>query len=217
MTGSYGSDRPDHDRDDSEYFENLYRSGQDPWAVQTSHYEQRKLDILIACLPEPRFGAVFEPACGIGVLTARLASRCDRLLATDMSACAVSQAQARVREQPHVCVTVSEQFFLALNGRLWPAATDMPDPVWDLVVLSEFVYYLSPEKLNDLESALGKTLKNNGWLLACHATGEFSDRRWPTSVLHARLGAVPGLISHAKYQDQNFMLELWKKSIENHG
>ena len=45
------------------------------------------------CSRRERYASAFEPGCSIGVLTAQLAPRCDRLLACDVAAAAVESAR----------------------------------------------------------------------------------------------------------------------------
>lgn len=78
-------------------FETLYRANHDPWRVGTSSYEQRKLDIVLACLSRPRYSLAWDPACGTGHLAARLAERCDRVLASDASEAAVALTTTKCR------------------------------------------------------------------------------------------------------------------------
>jgi SAM-dependent methyltransferase len=112
-------------------FEELYRTDADPWKVDTSHYERRKLDIVVASLSRPRYRSAWDPACGTGHLAARLAERCADVLATDAAATAVELTRARCAGLSNVRVTA---------GRL--PAPPPPGPAPDLVVLSEFFYYL---------------------------------------------------------------------------
>jgi trans-aconitate methyltransferase len=83
-----------------EYFEQLYRDDDDPWRFRTRWYEARKRQLTLAALPDEHYATVFEPGCSIGLLTADLASRCDHLLAMDISAEALHQA--RVGLPPNV-------------------------------------------------------------------------------------------------------------------
>ncbi len=57
-------------------FADLYGGGGDPWQTRTSWYERRKRDVVLACLPQPRYRHAAEPGCGLGLLTAGLAARC---------------------------------------------------------------------------------------------------------------------------------------------
>ena len=68
----------------TEYFEEMYRSCEDPWGFRTRWYEQRKFAITMALLPLPRFRHAFEPGCSVGVLTEQLAGRCDTVTATEL-------------------------------------------------------------------------------------------------------------------------------------
>ena len=77
-------------------FERMYREDEDPWGFGTSAYEAAKYDRTIAALGDRRFHRALELGCSIGVLTARLAERCDELIALDTSATAVERARERV-------------------------------------------------------------------------------------------------------------------------
>ena len=64
-------------------FETLYRANHEPWRVGSSLYEQRKLEIVLACMSRPCYRLAWDPARGTGHLAVRLAERCDRVLASD--------------------------------------------------------------------------------------------------------------------------------------
>ena len=76
------------------YFEELYARDPDPWDFATSEYEAAKYDATIAALA-PRYASALEVGCSIGVLTARLAERCERLLAIDVAEGALAHARER--------------------------------------------------------------------------------------------------------------------------
>ncbi|HEX4726213.1 MAG TPA: PIG-L family deacetylase, partial [Jatrophihabitans sp.] len=122
-------DRGQHPAGQLGYFDALYASRTDPWELAERHYEQRKRDIVLACLPQRRFERGFEPGCATGELSIRLAERCDGLVCSDISPAAVVHAAARLHEQPHVQLDV---------GRI---PTDWPTGSFDLIVLSEVGYY----------------------------------------------------------------------------
>ena len=84
------------------YFEEMYRDSDDPWEFGTSPYEQRKYAVTVASLPRARYRSAYEPGCSIGVLTELLATRCDRLLSSDIIPSALQQAEARLRRKSHV-------------------------------------------------------------------------------------------------------------------
>src|SRR3954468_16640037 len=84
------------------YFERLYSSAPDPWRFATSDYEREKYAATLDALPPGQFTRAFEVGCSIGVLTRQLASRCDEVLAVDVSATALHQAEERCEDQPWV-------------------------------------------------------------------------------------------------------------------
>ena len=50
--------------DKTAYFDAMYGHSDDPYALRTRWYEQRKRAVLMSALPHPRYGRAFEPGCG---------------------------------------------------------------------------------------------------------------------------------------------------------
>ncbi len=145
---------------DPDYFEALYRDKGDPWAFETSAYEAAKYRETLAALPAPRFASVLEVGCANGVLTAQLGPRCDALLAVDVSKTALEAARARCADQPHI----------RIEQRRLPA--DAPQETFDLVLLSEVVYYWDSEDIVRLGDWLRGAVRSGGHVLLVHWIGE---------------------------------------------
>ena len=141
-------------------FERIYARGEDPWDFAGSAYEIAKYDQTLAALPRPRFACGLEVGCSIGVQTRRLAQRCDRLLALDVAPSAVARARSRCADLPHV--TVRE----AQAPRDWPPGT------YDLIVLSEVLYFLDRNDLAGLARLVLGSLRPEGVVLLVNWTGE---------------------------------------------
>ncbi len=137
------------------YFEALYEQSVDPWQLAERDYELRKFEVTAACLPLRRYARAFEPGCSIGVLTGLLASRCDQILAIDQVPQAVQTAQVRNADSS---VTI----------RSGTVPADWPTQTFDLIVISELLYYLNAadrERINDLSL---RTLAADGHLVLVH-------------------------------------------------
>jgi len=139
-------------------FEALYQADADPWQVQSSFYEARKLDLVLACLSRPTYAAAWDPSCGVGELAARLASRADRVLASDASAQAVQLTRRRCRSAANVTA-----LHLALPD---PPPADVGP--FDLIVLSEFVYYLTDAQRAMALSAVREMMAERAEVVAVH-------------------------------------------------
>ena len=169
-----------------------------------SWYEQRKRAILMGILPRPKFKAAYEPGCGNGELTLILASRCERLLASDFCAQAVDTARERTAHLPQVSVRrecLPEQ---------WPSLSPTSCE-FDLVVLSELCYYFDAMQLIEVSALAVASLAPGGHLLACHWKSEFDDRLQPTRSMHRLLDRNGRLRHRACYEDDDFLLDLWEK------
>jgi len=120
---------------DAAYFDRVYAGSNDPWHFATSPYENGKYDATLAVLGERRFASAFEIGCSIGVLTARLAERCDALLSVDINPKALDAARER-------CAGMGNVSFARMT-----VPRDFPDARFDLILLSEVAYYWSDEDL----------------------------------------------------------------------
>lgn len=107
-------------------------------------------------MPKERYRRVFEPGCSIGVLSESLAQRCDALVATDCAPTAVEQARVRLGGHSHVEV-----------GRM-QVPHEWPDGPFDLVVLSELLYYLDGHRREALIARTMGSLSDDGHIVTVH-------------------------------------------------
>jgi SAM-dependent methyltransferase len=122
-------------------FEQMYADDPDPWRVATSWYEQRKLGIVLAALRRPAYRWAWDAGCGTGELAVRLAPRCDAVLATDLSARAVELTRRRADEEGMRNISVQVNALPLRPSGLSEAAVQP-----DLIILSEFLYYLDADQ-----------------------------------------------------------------------
>jgi cyclopropane fatty-acyl-phospholipid synthase-like methyltransferase len=141
------------------YFEKLYGDSSDPWNFSGSPYEQAKYQATLAAIGSG-YRCGLEIGCSIGVFTRSLAERCARLLAVDIAAGALREARKRCADLPHV-----EFRQLALPGEL-------PDGMFDLIVLSEVGYYWSLDDLDRFIAWVDRALEAGGLCTLVHWTGE---------------------------------------------
>ncbi len=120
---------------DAAYFAAIYARSDDPWGFATSPYERGKYDATLAALPMQHYGRALEIGCSIGVLTARLAQRCDELVGIDLDPRALELARTRCAALPNV----------RFERRTFPHET-VSGP-FDLIVISEVAYYWSDTDL----------------------------------------------------------------------
>jgi SAM-dependent methyltransferase len=186
--------------DTAAYFDRLYGASDDPYALRSRWYEARKRALLLAALPERRYGRVFEPGCGVGELTALLADRSDLLLASDGSERAVKIAARRCRDLPAVRVVRQ-----ALPED-WPHDAGP----FDLVVLSELGYFLDAAAMARLADCCARSLAAGGTLVACDWRPDFDARALPTDAVHAALEAL-GLPRLLRHEEDDFLLQLWSR------
>jgi SAM-dependent methyltransferase len=181
------------------HFDELYERSADPYSFTTRWYERRKYAVSMALLPWPRYRSGFEPGCSIGELTALLAPRCDALLSCDGAAAAVATAQARVAESPQVSV---EQRRLPQD---WPQEAGP----FDLIVLSELLYYFSDADLAQIVDAAVATLAPGGTLLAVHWRRPVAFHPQTGDEAHAALAARPELTLRADHREPDFLAQVY--------
>ena len=179
-----------------DYFERMYAGSRDPWGFESRWYEQRKRAVTMAALPNPRYANAFEPGCSIGTLTAELAPRCERLLATDVSERALTSARERLAGSGHVrfeCRPVPGE---------WPA-----DERFDLVVVSELGYYLDVADLDILSVRIADSLTVGGVALLCHWRHPVVDYQLRGDDVHERVIAAAGLPVLVHHVEADFVLD----------
>jgi SAM-dependent methyltransferase len=179
-----------------DYFEQMYAASPDPWDFEHRWYDARKHALTEAALPRARYPSAFEPGCSTGMLTRRLATRCDALLAVDSVAAAVRTTADRLKDQPHVTVEQAQ-----LPG-------DWPDRTFDLIVLSEIAYYFDDDRL--LTRAVA-SLAPGGDLVAVHWRREVAEHARTGDDVHAALAAVPELARLARHVEDDFVLEVFTR------
>ena len=192
-----GRGRPAEDPSlDRDFFDDFYRAGRDPWGFESRWYEKRKRDITLASLPRRHFASAFEPGCAIGVLTAALADRCDRVLATDISAAPLAVARERLAGRDGV----------RFEQRRIPA--QWPPGRFDLVVLSEVCYYCGADDLGRVIRAAAASLNRDGILLACHWRHPVVEYPISGDEVHRRIREESGLEVLVEHLEEDFRLDV---------
>lgn len=189
------------------YFERLYADAADPWRLSSSAYEARKYAVTMAALPRSRYARAFEPGCAIGVLSALLAARCDEVVAWDGAASAVEQARGRTSG---TAVMVQQQRI----PTAWPEGT------FDLVVLSELLYFLDvDERCRTLDLTV-RSLRPDAHLVAVHWRHAFAEAPSNGDDVHAELRALHGMDRVVEHRETDFLLDVFEApdlEPDNHG
>jgi SAM-dependent methyltransferase len=188
------------ERREKSYFDAIYQSNHDPYGTRRRWYERRKRMLLLACLPRRRFRLGFEPACGSGELTRALATRCERLIASDFCTAAVAQAYQRVGALSNVDLQT-----LCIPDD-WPCA----DRQFDLIVISEVCSFLTERDVKGLVSKCAQSLAVDGVVVVCDWRHPFGARVLPAEVAHGafrHLFLAP-LVWH---EEEDFLLSVWSQ------
>jgi LmbE family N-acetylglucosaminyl deacetylase len=191
--GPAGSEHAEH------IFDRLYRGDPDPWNYLSSWYERRKRAVTLAALPAERYGNALEVGCSIGVLTAELAARCDRLMAVDASGVALDQARRRLADLDNV------ELVQAQLPAGWPSSGA---DGWDLVAVSEIGYFLTGPELRELLRKVQETLNPGGHLLLCHWLHPIDGWELDGEQVHAIAKEATGWDVVTLHRERDFLLEV---------
>ncbi len=142
-----------------EYFDALYTADPDPWKFAGSPYERDKYALTLEAMSKPRYRSALEVGCSIGVLTRSLASRCDTLVAIDAAQTPLVEARRRCADLPGV------RFEYMFVPEQWPSGD------FELILLSEVIYYLSREDVGRLAARVSDSLIKGGSVILVHWTG----------------------------------------------
>jgi len=182
------------------YFEAMYRAAPDPWGFAERWYERRKYAISLALLPAERYRRAFEPGCSVGVFSRLLGPRCDWLLSCDLAAAAVQKAGEQTANLPQVRVEQRE------IPRQWPSGR------FDLIVLSEVLYYFGDHDLEQVLKQAAACLEPDGTLLAVHWRHPVADYPRSGDDVHQALAAQPGLARLVSHVELDFLAEVYVRT-----
>jgi SAM-dependent methyltransferase len=177
---------------DESYFDRLYDDDADPWRLASSEYENAKYAATLAALPDARYKSALEVGCSIGVFTRMLVERCDALLAIDPAERALEAAR-------RLCKAKSTVKFERM------AAPDRwPQGAFDLIILSEVVYYFTRPQIARLAERVEATLRLRGHVILVHWLGETD---YPLSGDEAVSAFLAGVTSFTRLLRQERALE----------
>jgi cyclopropane fatty-acyl-phospholipid synthase-like methyltransferase len=151
---------------DAAHFDQIYQRSTDPWAFRSSPYERAKYAATIAALPPRKFRAALEIGCSIGELTRLIAKRADGVHGVDIAAAALAQAEQRCADLPQIRFS-----HMSVPGQ-WPLG------LYDLILLSEVLYFLSADDIALLAGRVQQSLTPGGVVMLVNYLGETGD---PTS------------------------------------
>jgi SAM-dependent methyltransferase len=178
----------------------MYSRSADPWELGTRWYEQRKYAITLALLPRQHYRHAFEPGCSIGVLTALLTERCSQVTASDVAAAALESARRRL-------VDAGRQDQVTLLQRSmddpWP-----PGP-FDLLVLSEVGYYLTPGALRGTLDREMPRLAKGATVIAAHWRHPVDDYPMSGDRVNDIVAATAGVHPIGGYRDADVAIDVF--------
>ncbi len=192
-----------------EYFDAIYASNDDPWNFATSAYEAAKYARTLDVLPRLSYRRGLEVGCSIGVLTSLLTGRVEQLTALDPNQRALDLTRRRLEAQGLLnSVTL-------LQRRL---PYEVPAGPFDLVVLSEVLYYLDSQDLQQALDAVLAALEQGGTLVLVHWTPWVHDYPQTGDAVHeaALQRVAAGQLQHIKAErhgdeQQGYRLDLFEK------
>ncbi|MBY0610830.1 MAG: PIG-L family deacetylase [Beijerinckiaceae bacterium] len=144
----------------TEHFDHLYRQNADPWNYIANGYEQDRFTATIEALPKQHYRRACEIGCSIGVLTEKLAGRCEKIIGIDCSAAALEQARLRFAPLGNA------------YAHLMRVPEQLPDGHFDLIVLSEVLYFFSHDDLLAVERFVADRLEAGGTCMLVNYLGD---------------------------------------------
>ncbi len=183
------------------YFEQMYSENPDPWDFETSEYEAEKYATTLAALPKPQYRSAFEIGGSIGVLTEKLAQRCDALLSIDVSETAQTKAKDRCRHLSQV------------EFEIMQVPYQYPTRAFDLTVVSEVGYYWGRQDLPEAQAQIASHLETGGHLLLVHWTPYVAEYPLTGDEVHEAFLANVGTVwrSLLAQRKERYRLDLFER------
>lgn len=156
-------------------FEDKFAANSDPWRTRSSAYERRKRDDLSHVVGPGRHGRVLEVAAGNGSNTPMLSCRALRLTVTEGTSSGVHLIRRVVQDEARIDV---HQLDLAEH---------LPGRRYDMVVVSEVLYYLPDRTFSSFAGEVSRTLRPGGSLILAHNKRYYPDAHRDGSKVHCQL------------------------------
>jgi SAM-dependent methyltransferase len=167
------------------FFDELWQRG-DPWELESSSFEADKYESQLKMLGDRRYQRILEIGCAAGHFTRMLAPLCDELVALDVSPAAIARSKAS--EIPaHV-------EFLAADVMQFDHEANQ----WDLIVLSETIYYL-------------------GWIHTFFDVSWLAGRLFDSLLPHGRLLLVNSYGGESDYLMRPWIIDTYRDLFLNLG
>lgn len=182
-------------------FDSKFQDDPDPWGTFAGRDEARKRTAIKHAIGARSHGRVLELAAGNGSNSQMILRRSLRLIACDGAPTAVALTRQQLSGRPRAQV---EQCALP---------EELPDGRFDLVVVAEILYYLSPASLARLASNFGRLLSSNGSIVMAHHHLRFDDAATQPSGVHERFtGLLPFTVRNQwKSRNSRWVVERYER------
>lgn len=184
--------------------EAVYAADLDPWAAASSRYryQSRKYEVLGSFLPPGRFRRALDVGCGLGLMSRRLAACADAVLGIDVAPSAVARARFLHADQPNIRFETHD--LLALPPSFAGS--------FDLVVVADVLYYLSPtddETLKAIAVYVATLLAPGGMcMLVNHYFFRFDADSRRSRRIHDAFAWSPGFTVQAEHRRPFYLVTL---------
>ena len=142
----------------------------DPWTLEASPFDASRYETMLEFAGSDLWhNSVVEVGCAAGVFTERLAPLCRELLVVDSLPAAIERASSRLKGRPNITWRVAD------------IANFKPPNAFDVIIVSEVLYYLGGEKL--LSRAIGNLVRlvTPGGVLIFGSATDAACARWGLS------------------------------------
>ena len=144
-------------------FEAKFRDNPDPWQTFSSRYEAAKREALRHVIGPGRHGRALELAAGNGSNTAMIANAALRLDVCEGTPSGTALIRHKFGADPRISVHCTD------------LAEPFPASRYDLIVISEVLYYLDDTAFARLARETARTLRPGGRLVLAHHGERFPD------------------------------------------
>jgi SAM-dependent methyltransferase len=197
------------EHDNAQSLDLLYEDRKDPWGLDSPHfrYQQIKYAVMLSLLPSRHYKRALDLGCGLGNLTRRLCNHADYVLGIDVSRVAIAQATRQATQQANLKFQQGDALHLSRDL----------DNGFDLVVVADTLYYLSPLSDDVLQTVrdrvVGLLVPGGILLLVNHFIVNLDPgSRWSPKIHRVFRSAPAFKIVHESYHPF-YLASIFEKSL----